>query len=72
MFSTREWIIFFAGAEVLHTISHIVLSFSGTLPLTFWGFEFTSQWNMIAIVINALIAVLLLWWASREPVTHHR
>lgn len=65
MFSLRDFIIFMAGAAMFHTVSHITLAYSGILPVTVGSMEITSQVNMVAILINALITVGLLWWASR-------
>ena len=65
MFSLRDFVIFFAGAEFFHTISHIFLWYSVALPLQTKFVLITSSLNMWAVLINALITVALLWWASR-------
>lgn len=67
MFTKHDWIVFFAGVFVLHTISHIWLGFSGLLPLTMWGFEITQYYNMFITGISALISVWLLYWSSTTP-----
>lgn len=60
MFTKREWIIFFAGAQSFHAISHIILSFTRSLPITFFGIAWTQPLNVIAIIINVILALLLL------------
>ena len=65
MWTKREVIIFFAGVEAFHTLSHLSLSVSGVLPMRFFGFTVTTRLNAWAIVVNALITVALLWWARR-------
>lgn len=66
MFNKRETIIFFAGAEAFHTLSHILFAFTGTLPIRIFSFNWTGQLNSAGIVINALVTAALLWWASKE------
>lgn len=61
----KEWVIFFAGAEAFHTFSHIIFYFSGALPVTFYTIVVTQQLNLWAIIINAVITILLLWWAYK-------
>lgn len=63
MWTKRDLIIFFAGAEAFHTFSHIVLS--GSLPITIWSITVTPTFNMWAIILNAAIAIWLFIWASR-------
>ncbi|KTD70030.1 MULTISPECIES: hypothetical protein [Legionella] len=65
MFKLRDVVIFFAGAEFFHTLSHIILPYFITLPLDMGFMMFTSKLNICAIIINAIITILLLWWASR-------
>ncbi len=64
MYSMREMIIFFAGAQAFHTFTHLAFMFSGALPLKVWGINFTPFLNLFAIIINGLSTVALLWWAS--------
>lgn len=61
----RDFIIFIAGAEFFHTLSHIILPFFISLPLDLNFMILTKQLNFWVIIINALITILLLWWASR-------
>ncbi len=65
MCSKRDVVIFFAGVSAFHTISHILIGYLGVLPLTFLSIHWTVQLNMIAIAVNAVITVALLWWASK-------
>lgn len=65
MLKLRDVIIFIAGAEFFHTLSHIILPYFITLPLNIKFMTFTSSLNIWAIIINAIITILLLWWASR-------
>ncbi len=55
MWTKRDLIIFFAGAEAFHAFSHIVIS--GSLPFTIWGITLTPTLNMWAIIINIAITV---------------
>ncbi len=61
----REVVIFFAGVEAFHTLSHLSLSTSGQLPMRVFGFALTVGRNAWAIVVNAAITAALLWWARR-------
>ena len=65
MFTTKELVIFFAGAEAFHTISHILIGYLHILPIKLFSITWTQQLNFWAILINAVITALLLWWASR-------
>lgn len=65
MLKLRDVVIFIAGAEFFHTLSHIILPYFVTLPLNIKFMMFTPSLNVWAIVINAVITIALLWWASR-------
>lgn len=65
MCSLRDVAIFFAGAEFFHTISHVVLPYFITLPIDMKFIQFTVNLNFWAIAINAIITILLLWWAHK-------
>ena len=65
MVTTRDIVIFFAGAEAFHTISHILIGYLHILPIKLFSITWTQQLNFWAILINAAITVVLLWWASR-------
>ncbi len=63
----RDALVFFAGAEAFHTLSHVWLGLSGMLPMeiAFPTMTVTPGINLFAIVINALITVGLLYGARR-------
>lgn len=63
----RDALVFFAGAEAFHTLSHIWLSMSGMLPMeiSFPPMTITQNLNVFAIVVNALVTVGLLYGARR-------
>lgn len=63
MFNLRDIIIFLAGAEFFHTISHFILPYFVSLPVDMKFMVFTSTINIWAMIINAAITVALLWWA---------
>ena len=65
MLKLRDVVIFVAGAEFFHTLSHIILPYFITLPLDMKFMMFTPVWNVWAIIINAIITIILLWWAYR-------
>lgn len=66
MFRKRDVVVFLAGAEAFHTLAHIVIAYSGTLPIKFFFIEWTSQLNLYyGIGLNALVTIALLWWASK-------
>lgn len=67
MFSFRDFIIFLAGAEFFHTLSHIIMIFFVNLPLNIKFMTLTPTINLWAIVINAIITIALLWWATKLP-----
>lgn len=64
MRTQKEWIIFFAGAEAFHTLSHALLYFSGQ-TFSFYSILVTQQLNLWGTLINGFITVWLLWWAAR-------
>ena len=62
MWSKKNVLIFLAGAEAFHTLSHIWLTPSGLLPMTirsswFPPFTITREVNAFAIAINGLITI---------------
>lgn len=65
MCSLRDVVIFFAGAEFFHTISHILLPYFITLPIDMKFMQFSVTFNYWAIAINAVITIALLWWAHK-------
>jgi len=66
MCSKRDVIVFFAGAEFFHTLSHLLMPYYFNFPLHLKHFEsaITKDFNTFAIICNGIITVLLLWWAS--------
>lgn len=65
MFSLKNVLIFLAGAEFFHTLSHILLPFFVELPLETKVVHLTSTFNIWAIIINAIMTLALLWWAKK-------
>jgi hypothetical protein len=65
MWSKKDLIIFFAGVEAFHTLSHLMIAVSGTLPIQFFFITWTQPLNIIGIIVNGLVTIGLLWWASR-------
>jgi hypothetical protein len=63
----RDALVFFAGAEAFHTLSHAWLGLSGMLPMEiqFPPITVTQGLNVFVIVVNALITVGLLYGARR-------
>ena len=68
----RDVVVFFAGAEAFHTLSHIGLGMSGLLPMSVSWFpvEVTPGLNAFAVVVNALVTCGLLYWAHRLTKWH--
>lgn len=64
MFSKRDLIIFLAGATTFHALAHIMLGYWGMLPMQFGPLLLTPQLNTFVIIISAVVAVGLLWWAQ--------
>jgi len=65
MCTKRDTLVFLAGAQAFHTISHVILNFTDTLPITVFSITWTQQLNVLAIAINGLATVGLFWWISR-------
>ena len=65
MCSKRDIIVFFAGVEACNTLSHVIISYSGTLPIEIFSVTLTQQLAFAGIVLNGLITAGLLWWAHR-------
>jgi len=61
----RDIVIFLAGAQFFHTISHIILPYFLSLPLDMKVITLTPSLNSWVIVVNALITILLIFWAYR-------
>ena len=65
MITKKNVLIFFAGAEFFHTLSHLILFRFTNLPVKVDGTIFTHALNAWAILINGAITVGLLYWASK-------
>lgn len=65
MFTFRDLIIFLAGAEFFHTLIHIFLYYFISLPLDLNFMVLTSRLNNLAIIINAVFTIGLIWWAKQ-------
>lgn len=65
MLTLKNVLIFFAGFEAYHALMHVMLPFLVDLPLQMKGFVLTPSLNTWGIVVNGIIALALLWWASR-------
>ena len=63
MLKLRDVVIFFAGAEFFHTLSHIILPYFIDLPINMKFIVLTPTINVWAIIINAVITIALLLWA---------
>lgn len=61
----RDFIVFLAGAQAFHTFSHIVLAYMVKLPMETNWVLVTPALNIGAIIVNGLITLGLLFWASR-------
>lgn len=62
MWSKKEIIIFVAGAQTFHTLTHILINFTGTLPIKFFFINWTWGLNFIGIIVNILITIVLFTW----------
>ena len=64
---TREMLVFLTGAQAFHTLSHLWLGFAVALPMQLKRrrMSVTPALNTFAVVVNALIAAALLWWAAK-------
>ncbi len=63
MCSKRDIVLFLAGAQTFHTLSHLIMSFTHTLPIHVFSFVFTPRLNIVAIIFNGILTGVLLWWA---------
>lgn len=63
--SKRDWVLFFLGAQVFHTLSHIMLAVSGMLPVHVFSWTITQQTNLIITLVNILVTVALGYWLYR-------
>jgi hypothetical protein len=61
----RDIIVFLAGGEAFHTLSHLALPYFVKFPLTTSYVVFTASMNVWAIVINGVITIALLCLAAK-------
>lgn len=64
--TNKEILIFLAGAEAFHTLTHVLIGFSGALPIKLFYINWTQQLNLLAVIINGALTIGLLLWASRS------
>lgn len=63
--STDHLLYMLAGASFWEAIIHVLLHFSGALPLTVWGFTMTQQNNLIIVGGALLLGFVFLYLAKR-------
>ncbi len=64
----RDSVVFLAGVEMVHTLSHVWWAISGSLPMQdprLPSLTMTPDLNALAIVINTVITAGLFYWAHR-------
>jgi hypothetical protein len=70
MFNFRDFVVFVAGAEFFHMLSHIFIFYYVTLPMNTDVVLVTPELNTWGIAINAAVTVLLLWWSTKLSKKH--
>lgn len=65
MCTLRDTVVFLAGAEAMHTLSHVMMHFYMTFPLQVGHWMVSSNMNNWGMIVNGVITVLLLFWAHR-------
>ncbi len=61
----RDILIFLAGGEFFHALTHIWLAYSGLLPLHTSMVVLTQHLNLYVIIANFAIAIVLLLIAKK-------
>lgn len=61
----RDVVIFFAGAEAFHTLSHLLIPYFFTLPLVVGSITLTSSLNNWAALINGIVTLALILIAAK-------
>lgn len=61
----RDFVIFLAGAEFFHTISHLFMPYLVEFPFQTNFIVLTTENNLHYTVINAVITIILIWWARK-------
>ncbi|MFV0339867.1 MAG: hypothetical protein ACK5MA_04435 [Parachlamydiaceae bacterium] len=62
--SIRDIVVFFAGFQTFHTLSHLLIAFTINLPLQTKYMTLTSTMNTWAIFVNGIITLVLFWLAK--------
>jgi hypothetical protein len=57
--------MFFAGAQLFHTLGHVVIALTHTLPIHIFGWNYTQHTNAYITLVNLAVAVWLVWWAQK-------
>jgi hypothetical protein len=60
----KNILIFLVGFETFHALTHFFLWVTNQTIWTPWLLV-TSGWNLGSFIVNSLIAIGLLYWASR-------
>ncbi len=60
----KHILLFVAGAEAFHSLTHLYLWFSNQTFVVPW-LVVTSGWNLGSGIVNGLVAIGLLYWASK-------
>ena len=63
--STHHLLYMLAGASFWEALGHVLLHFSGALPLTVWGFALTQQNNLIIVGGALVLGFIFLYLANR-------
>lgn len=63
-FTKRDLIMFLAGVQVFHTLTHIVIGFTNVLPLEL-VINWTRELNMWAIGINLVVTGALFYLLAK-------
>ncbi len=64
--STHHLVYMLAGAAFWEALTHLLLEYSGALPLSYWGFMLTKQNNLIVMGVALLIGFILLYSAKKS------
>lgn len=63
--SLKSIVIFFAGIQTFHAFNHMILPYYMDFPIHTKFGEISATLNVIAVIVNTIIAVALLLWARR-------
>jgi hypothetical protein len=67
MYGPRDLVLLLVGAQLFHTLSHLLLGVFVTLPLQLKvpRMVITGRLNALITAVNALVAAALVWWAGQ-------